>query len=250
MKRALCGMPLAAVLLAAGCSPSKTDLAVVNGIKKIGDTVGFGQGISQAGGAHYKGKAMFLDRLDKELHAGHLDGAQDLRQFAAFGGREPPAAPVAKAATGVTTNAFTANWNSSSGATGYLLDISTDSAFNNYVAGFQNTGVGTLLSVYIGGLSAGTTYYYRVRANNSNGTSSNSATISATTLLKLGYARQGSVLVFSWPTNAAGFALQYGPSLPPANWTAALPAPVVAGGQYVVTNSLVDAGRSYRLSKP
>jgi len=36
-----------------------------------------------------------------------------------------PAAPVATAATGVSGNSFTANWNASSGATGYFLDVYT-----------------------------------------------------------------------------------------------------------------------------
>ncbi len=42
----------------------------------------------------------------------------------------PPAAPVATAATGVSSTGFTANWNAVSGATGYYLDVYTISGSN------------------------------------------------------------------------------------------------------------------------
>jgi hypothetical protein len=162
----------------------------------------------------------------------------------------PPSAPVATAATGVTSNAFRANWSSSSGATGCQLDISTDSAFSSYLAGYQSFSAGTSLGVNITGLSAGATYYYRVRAYNGSGTSGNSATISVTTPLTLEYAQQGSDLVLAWPTNSIGFELEYATNLPPTNWTPVSPAPMIVGEQYVVTNALTDAARFYRLEKP
>ncbi|MGA9996322.1 MAG: NF038122 family metalloprotease [Pyrinomonadaceae bacterium] len=93
----------------------------------------------------------------------------------------PPPAPTANAATNVTGSSFTANWSSSSGATGYRLDVSTNSSFSSYVSGYQDLDVGNVLSRSVTGLSAGTTYYYRVRAYNSGGTSGNSNTISLTT---------------------------------------------------------------------
>ncbi|MFY9310562.1 MAG: hypothetical protein WAQ28_16070 [Bacteroidia bacterium] len=92
-----------------------------------------------------------------------------------------PEVPSAIAATGLSCSAFSANWNSAAGATGYSIDVATDAAFTGFVAGFQNFNTGNVTTYNITGLNASTTYYYRVRSNNSCGTSSNSGTILATT---------------------------------------------------------------------
>jgi len=93
-----------------------------------------------------------------------------------------PLAPTAKAATNVTTTSFKANWSSVSGATSYLLDVSTSSTFSSFVTGYQNLNLGNVISRSVSGLSAGRTYYYRVRAHTSGGTSVNSNVISVTTV--------------------------------------------------------------------
>lgn len=94
---------------------------------------------------------------------------------------EAPAAPVATSATEIGVNSFIANWDASSGATSYRLDVSTVNTFASFVAGYNNLTVnGTNQTV--SGLAANTPYYYRVRAYNVYGTSDNSNTITATTL--------------------------------------------------------------------
>jgi parallel beta-helix repeat protein len=95
----------------------------------------------------------------------------------------PPASPVCTSASSVTQYTFTANWNTSATASGYRLDVSTESSFITFVSGYDNKDVGNVTNSSVTGLSLNTVYYYRVRAYNSGGTSSNSNTISITTLL-------------------------------------------------------------------
>ncbi len=89
-----------------------------------------------------------------------------------------PAAPTASAASSPGLGGFTANWFSSTGASGYALDVARDSGFTSLVVNNQN--VGNVSSYAVSGLSVGE-YYYRVRATNATGASANSSTINAKT---------------------------------------------------------------------
>lgn len=88
---------------------------------------------------------------------------------------------TANAGSAATCSQITANWTASSNATKYFLDVSTVNTFASFVAGYNNLDVGNVTTYNVTGLSAGTTYYYRVRAYNTCGSSSNSAIITYAT---------------------------------------------------------------------
>lgn len=89
---------------------------------------------------------------------------------------------MATAATSVASRSFTANWNATTGAVSYQLDVSSASDFSSYVTGYENLSVAALTQA-ISGLVGETTYYYRVRALYEDGSISGSSnTISLTTL--------------------------------------------------------------------
>lgn len=90
-------------------------------------------------------------------------------------------APTSTTGTTITCTSFFANWNVVSGATSYTLDVSTSSSFSTFVTGYNNTNVGTVTTRQITGLTASTTYYYRVRAIFSCGSSTSSNVITVTT---------------------------------------------------------------------
>lgn len=127
-----------------------------------------------------------------------------------------PKAPVATAATkteGDASGKFTANWESVSDATGYRLDVATDRKFTSILSAYNNKNVGNETSFEISGtgISANTTYYYRVRAVNDKGQSLSSNRISTdlpiwlknaledTDLDKVAYDAENNKITFKQP---------------------------------------------------
>lgn len=92
-----------------------------------------------------------------------------------------PTAPVAIAATNLTHESFSANWDASTGASTYYLDVSEANDFSAFVSGYENLNVGNVTTYGVSGLNSSNDYYYRVRANNSAGTSDNSNSIMVST---------------------------------------------------------------------
>ena len=92
-----------------------------------------------------------------------------------------PATPTSISGSNAECDQFTANWQSAANATSYRLDVSTSNTFSTFVSGYQDRNVGNVTSFDVTGLTAGTTYYYRVRAVNTCGVSLNSGTITYVT---------------------------------------------------------------------
>ncbi len=111
-----------------------------------------------------------------------LDTGQDVEIVDGTDDLLTPDAPIASAATSITSSGFTANWGAVSGATGYYLDVATDSGFTSYVSGYQNKDVGNVASYVIAGLLMLTNYYFRLRSYNSHTSSNNSNTIAIATI--------------------------------------------------------------------
>jgi len=92
---------------------------------------------------------------------------------------------VATAATTITLTGFNANWNTatySGTLSGYYLDVSLSNTFGTFVSGYNNLNVGNVTTYPVTGLTPGTTYYYRVRAEDTNGIGPDSNVITATTV--------------------------------------------------------------------
>lgn len=80
-----------------------------------------------------------------------------------------PGTPTVTAGTDPTCSSFLANWTAAPNATGYYLDVST---VNNFSTGpYSNLDIGLVSSYNVTGLNKETTYFYRLRAYNSCGTS-------------------------------------------------------------------------------
>ncbi|MCD6580118.1 VCBS repeat-containing protein, partial [bacterium] len=94
---------------------------------------------------------------------------------------DPLSTPVADSPYFIRETWFRAKWFSSD-ALGYKIDVARDILFTDYVAGYQNKDVGNTLYHDITDLATDKTYFYRIRAYDSIGTTSeNSNIISVTT---------------------------------------------------------------------
>lgn len=135
--------------------------------------------------------------------------------------------PVAQSATSITGTGFTGRWSRLGGTTYYLFDISTDKNFASFVSGYQNKSItGSAITTTITGLTAKSTYYYRLRAVNSYGTSPYSNVMMVTT--------GTTTTVLTAPVALAATNIQLTSFT--ANWSA------VGGASYYMLDIAKDAG--------
>ncbi len=110
------------------------------------------------------------------------DAIASISEIVVFGDEmEVPERPISLAATNITTSGFTANWETTVGATGYVLSVATDEAFTNILPGYDKWWANQTLSFAVTELEPGTEYFYKVRAFNVAGTSTFGNKISVTT---------------------------------------------------------------------
>jgi autotransporter-associated beta strand protein len=88
----------------------------------------------------------------------------------------PPLAPDGVTASAASQTQINLGWNAVSGATGYQVWRS-----NSWGGSYSQIGTPATAGYQDSGLSAGTTYYYMVRATSGNGSSGNSTVATATT---------------------------------------------------------------------
>lgn len=100
-------------------------------------------------------------------------------------------------------------------------------------------------------LHYGTAYTWQARYKDSYGAWSpySAATSFSTLRPALGALRQAGMIVLAWPTNSAGFDLEYSPNNPNGPWTPHRGLPQIVNGQNVVKNSLSGPFRFYQLRK-
>jgi hypothetical protein len=66
---------------------------------------------------------------------------------------------------------------------------------------------------------------------------------------QLSLTQVGQHLVLSWRTNYVGYTLQSSPAVTSTTWNDSTSTPVVAGGQFIVTNAISGSARFFRLKK-
>ena len=88
--------------------------------------------------------------------------------------------PVAYAGTNIQIDGFQANWDSVANASSYVLDISRNANFTDYLNGYRAKEVVDTFEI-VTGLLRNTNYYYRVRSKGFGAVSENSAVITVQT---------------------------------------------------------------------
>jgi hypothetical protein len=115
-------------------------------------------------------------RIGAKNAFGNSQGFSEIEEFTTV-----PSNPALPVIAEILTAAAVVSWEENAGTEQYLLDVSKDSTFNEFVGGYNNRGVASLAESIIG-LQAGKRYWARIRASNETGTSGNSDTVTFITI--------------------------------------------------------------------
>lgn len=152
----------------------------------------FDQGVASASNTNI---SLLTDRSNSTSFNGTLNNFALTGANSNFVSSYAMVVPTAIAASAVNAGGFTANWQAPKQgiANSYLLDISTSSDFTGPISGSPFTLSNTTFSQSVSGLLPGT-YYYRVRAINSN--FANQSAMSNTVSVLVNYSLPGNALAF------------------------------------------------------
>ena len=125
----------------------------------------------------------------------------------------PPTQPNGLVASATSPSSIDVTWNTSTGADSYVLERATNSGFSDTQVAATPTGA----SANVTGLASATTYYFRVKAVNSGGSSSWSSSAYATTSAFIGMglgavADSNSQITLTWtqdPSATDGYNIDY-----------------------------------------
>ncbi len=159
--------------------------------------------------------------------------------------------------TATPTNVTWVRGGASQQFTRVTFESSTDSV--NYTSLGNGTPSGSNWSLTGLNLATGQNLYLRARGYYGSGRNNGSQSIQesvrnvflATPQPRLNIQRSAPAnVLLSWATNVPGFTLEASTNLTANLWSVVSPAPAVSGTNNVVTNTISDAARFYRLRQP
>ncbi len=172
-----------------------------------------------------------------------------LHSFAGPSGIFTPNTEGAKPYAGLVLSGNALYGTTSSGGSwggGTVFKVNTDGTdflpLYSFTGGTGDGGYPTYGVILSGNTLFGVSYSY---------TQAGGTVFSLTLPFQLSITRSGSNVILTWPTNAAGLALQSTPSLvPPVGWTGVPSDPVVVNGLNIVTNPMSGDQQFYQLVQP
>ncbi|HEY2143680.1 MAG TPA: fibronectin type III domain-containing protein [Candidatus Udaeobacter sp.] len=145
--------------------------SVALGLAALGDNFNLsGQNTVSGASPFQAGRAVHETRADPQTAVQFPNASETIGRIEAVSAAPP------------TRSSFMATWRNATGATGYLLDVSTSNLFSSYVDGYHDLDVGNVTGRVITGLDPGATYYYRVRSYTPTGPGAYSEAMRAATV--------------------------------------------------------------------